>query len=61
MAVCVLHTNKPVSLKDTVYSSTQHSVTVRIQRHLYQHNSNRGENIELCLKCILIANGEQGL
>lgn len=41
MAVCALHTNKPVSLKDTVYSSTQRPATVRIQRRFYQCNANR--------------------
>lgn len=38
------------------YSSTQSPATIRIQRRLYQCNANRGKNMELYLKCILIAN-----
>lgn len=34
MAACVLHTNKPVSLRGTVYCSTQHPSPARIQRRL---------------------------
>lgn len=58
MAVCALHINKPVSLKDTVYSSTQRPATVRIQRRLYQCNANCGKDTELGVESILI--GKRG-
>lgn len=44
VAVCVLHTNNPVSPKDTVYSSTQRPATVRIQRPLPAQCKQRKEH-----------------